>query len=194
MPTKALCEDYALDECEDPFDEDFDDDGSEEGMSTPVLSLGDFLNLGVANSSDLHGDSGSCASDWSDVDVFDVRSCSESTSDCARTNTEDDTQRFRGVSRPIGAQPYARRSTPTAPQAAKPDARDMVHQKLRKLLRDRYSMCVSAGSSVSELKQLLAVKTRQDARRERLNQYRTSSVLRSRAYCEERDFKGRCVT
>ena len=137
----------------------------------PALQFSDFLLLkpdGIAS-----------ASDWTEVD-FDVRSLA--------SDLEDDSQRFRGASQPVGAQRSARRSS-SVPHDRATAKEPLVHKQLRRLLRDRYSLLAAAGSSVAELQQLLAVKMRQETRRERLDQYRESSLMRARAYRAERSAK-----
>ena len=77
---------------------------------------------------------------------------------------------------------------------------ELPHAQLRRLLRDKchaqpaaYARCrgrsrmpVSAGCSVQELEQMLAVMSRREATRERSAQYRRSSAARARAFRAER--------
>ena len=179
MPAKAnfrgraaLDDDCRLDDdcC---LHDEWDDFADQEWVpQLPALQVSDFLLL--------NPDGTASASDWTEVD-FDVRSK-------ASDLTAEDDGRFRGVSQPVGAQRSARRSS-SGPQDRATAKEPLVHKQLRRLLRDRYSLFASAGSSVPELQQLLAVKMRQEARRERLDQYRESSLKRARAYSAERSAK-----
>ena len=178
MPTKAdfrgraaLDDDCRLDDdcC---LHNDWDDLADQECVpQLPALQFSDFLPR--------NPDGTASASDWTEADV-DVRSLA--------SDLEDDGQRFRGVSQPVGAQRSARRSS-SVPHDRATAKEHLVHKQLRRLLRDQYSLLAAAGSSVPELQQLLAVKVRQEARRERLEQYRESSLMRARAYRAERSAK-----
>jgi hypothetical protein len=153
---------------------EWDDFADEECVpQLPALQFSDFLLL--------NPDGTASAPDWTEVD-FDVRSLASD------LTAEDDGQRFRGASQPVGAQRSSRGSS-SVPHDRATAKEPLVHKQLRRLLRDRHSLLAAAGSSVPELQQLLAVKMRQEARRERLDQYRESSLMRARAYRAERSAK-----
>ena len=185
MPAKAnfrgraaLDDDCRLDDDCCLLHDEWEDLADEEGVTRlPALQFSDFVLLDP--------DGASAASDWTELGSleFDIRSLASDL-----TAEADDGQRFRGVSQPVGAQRSARRSS-SVPQDRATAKEPLVHKQLRRLLRDRYSLLAAAGSSVAELQQLLAVKMRQETRRERLDQYRESSLMRARAYRAERSAK-----
>ena len=182
MPAKAnfrgraaLDDDCRLDDDCCLLHDEWEDLADEECVPRlPALQFSDFLLPDP--------DGASSASDWTELE-FDVRSLASDL-----TAEADDGQRFRGISQPVGAQRSARRSS-SVPQDRATAKEPLVHKQLRRLLRDRHSLLAAAGSSVPELQQLLAVKMRQEARRERLDQYRESSLMRARAYRAERSAK-----